>query len=119
MIIDFNKLLYDKVQAEYDAFIEALTRLTPKEVIEKAYEKVIKENMLIEIQQCSLDEMSARALYLKSFPLDFLYREWLDTDVSIMELLRDSISDTADNAAKELDEEHHTVSTPGCNGISI
>lgn len=35
---DYNALLYEKVQAEYDAFIEELKTKPVDEVIEKAYD---------------------------------------------------------------------------------
>ena len=51
MAVDYNELLYEKVQAEYDAFIEELKRMTPEQVIDRAYEKVTKENMVMVIQE--------------------------------------------------------------------
>ena len=43
MAVDYNELLYEKVQAEYDAFVEELKRMTPEQVIDRAYEKVTKK----------------------------------------------------------------------------
>ena len=37
MAVDYNELLYEKVQGEYDAFIEELKRMTPEQVNESAY----------------------------------------------------------------------------------
>lgn len=102
MPTDYNELLYEKVQAEYDDFIEELKRMTPEQVIEKAYEKVIKEDLVTEIQHESLEQTEAKALYREKYPLDRLYQEWLDTDVSYMDLLKDSIDDTAKKAVKEM-----------------
>lgn len=110
---DYNKLLYEKVRVEYERFIEALKKMTPEQVIEKAYEKAIKEDMVTEIQQCNLTQEEANALYLEKYPLDLMYQEWLDTDVSFMGLLRDSIDDTAKKAVSELRKEHRTVTKPG------
>ena len=104
MPIDYVELLYEKVQAEYDAFIEELKRMTPEQVIEKAYQKVIKEDLVTEIQHGSLGQTEAKALYREKYPLDRLYQEWLDTDVSYMDLLKDSIDDTAKKAVKEMKE---------------
>lgn len=98
---DYNELLYEKVQAEYDAFIEELKQMTPEQVIDKAYEKTIKEDLVTEIQHRSLEQSEAKALYREKYPLDRMYREWLDTDVSYMDLLKDSIDDTAKKAVKE------------------
>ena len=95
MAVDYNELLYEKVQAEYDAFIEELKRMTPEQVIDRAYEKVTKENMVMVIQENNLEPSEAKALCREKYPLDRMYQEWLDTDVSEMQMLKDSIDDTA------------------------
>ena len=104
MAVDYNELLYEKVQAEYDAFIEELKRMTPEQVIDKAYQKVIKENMVMAIQDMELTPSEAKALCREKYPLDRMYQEWLDTDVSGMQMLKDSIDDTAKQAVKEMKE---------------
>lgn len=104
MAVDYNVLLYEKVQAEYDAFIEELKRMTPEQVIDRAYEKVTKENMVMVIQENNLELSEAKALCREKYPLDRMYQEWLDTDVSEMQMLKDSIDDTAKKAVKEMKE---------------
>ncbi len=104
MAVDYNELLYEKVQVEYDAFIEELKRMTPEQIIEKSYEKVTKENMVTIIQEENLTPAEAKALCREKYPLDRMYQEWLDTDVSEMQMLKDSIDDTAKKAVKEMKE---------------
>jgi hypothetical protein len=85
--------LYAKLSAEYDAFIEGLKDKPPKDIIESSYEKVFKEDILMCFEYD--DDMSDKeiaALLALEFPLDELYRNWLDTDVSHMDDLRDTIS---------------------------
>lgn len=104
MTVDYNELLYEKVQTEYDAFIEELKRMTPEQVIDRAYEKVTKENMVTIIREENLTPAEAKALNREKYPLDRMYQEWLDTDVSEMQMLKDSIDDTAKKAVKEMKE---------------
>ena len=104
MAVDYNVLLYEKVQAEYDAFIEELKQMTPEQVIDRAYEKVTKEKMVMVIQENNLEPYEAKALCREKYPLDRMYQEWLDTDVSYMDLLKDSIDDTAKKAVKATKE---------------
>ena len=99
---NYNELLYEKVQAEYDAFIKELKRMTPEQVIDRAYEKVTKENMVTIIREENLTPAEAKALNREKYPLDRMYQEWLDTDVSEMQMLKDSIDDTAKKAVKEM-----------------
>lgn len=103
-MVDYNELLYKKVQAEYDTFIEEIKKQPSENVIERAYEIVTKQNMVVIIQESNLTPVEAKSLYREKYPLDRMYREWLDTDVSEMQMLKDSIDDTAKTAVKELKE---------------
>lgn len=102
MAVDYNELLYEKLQAEYNAYIESLKQMTPEQVIENAYQKVFKEDLIIAFESVNLEPLEAKALYLEKYPLDKLYQDWLDSDASYMDMLRDCVSDTAKDLAKEL-----------------
>ena len=92
---DYKNLLIQKVQSEYDEFIESLKKLPSEKVIDFSYEKVIKEDLVTSIESTNLDEIQAKSLYRLKYPLDYCYREWLDNDLSHMEMLEDTINDAA------------------------
>lgn len=98
---DYNALLYEKVQAEYDAFIEELKAEPAENAIKKAYEKVFKEEMVGICEFADFDRKEAKAMYLEKYPLDRMYRDWLKSDVSYMDMLRDSVDDSLKTAAAE------------------
>ena len=100
--MDYNDLLYEKMKREYDAFISELKFLPLEEIIEKSYEKVMKENILYACEDEELLQPQAKALYHLRNPLDDLYQEWLKTEDSMMEDLRYSIRYRADSAVKEV-----------------
>lgn len=54
-------LLYDRAKAEFDTRMEEIAALPPKEILEHAYEKVIKEEFLGELEQ-GLDEWETDTL---------------------------------------------------------
>ena len=83
--------LYDKLQKEYDSFIEEIKGLPPDEIIEKSYEKVYKEELLSLFYDDKRDDEEAQALLDLEYPLEELYQEWMDTDASISETLEDVI----------------------------
>lgn len=101
METDYNALLYEKVQAEYDAFIEELKAKPAEEAIEKAYEKVMKEEMVGICEFANFEQKEAKALYLEKHPLDRMYQDWLKSDVSYMDMLRDSVDDSVKSAAAQ------------------
>ena len=92
---DYKNLLIQKVQSEYDEFIESLKKLPSEKVINFSYEKVIKEDLVTSIESTNLDEIQAKSLYRLKYPLDYCYREWLDNDLNHMEMLEDTINDAA------------------------
>ena len=94
-MFDYDLLLCEKVQKEYDAFITTLENMKPKEIIEHSYEKVMKEDIVMLCEVETLEQEKAKALYLLDCPLDAIYRYWLDIDVSYMDRLWDAIEEKA------------------------
>ena len=90
-----------ELKKEYDDLIAELKELPSEQVIERAYEKVIKENILCILEDSQRDQKEAKALYLEKYPLDRAYQDWLKSDVSETAMLRDSIDDTAKDVVKE------------------
>lgn len=88
--------LYEKMSAEYDDFLEELKTKPPGKIIESAYEKVFKEDILMTFGSDEFSDEQIDALLALEEPLDSLYRDWLDTDASYMDTLRDSIDSAAD-----------------------
>ncbi|MBS5116237.1 MAG: DUF3848 domain-containing protein [Erysipelotrichaceae bacterium] len=85
--MNINKLkekLDIKIQQEYDKFIEKLMKLSPKEIIERSYEKIFKEEIISMIQGKELSKSEIIALLKVDYPLDALYQEWLKIDLTII-----------------------------------
>ena len=101
---DYNQLLYDKMQAEYDQFISDLSTKSPNEIIDHSYEKVFKEEILIIWESSNRTSEEAKALYQQKRPLDFLYQEWLHNEYSYMDMVRDTVDDGAKSAVKQMKE---------------
>jgi hypothetical protein len=101
--------LYTKLSAEYDAFVEGLKDKPPKDIIESSYEKVFKEDILMCFEyDDNMSDKEIAALLALEFPLDELYRNWLDTDVSHTDDLRDTISGFV---VREIERTNPTVLT--------
>lgn len=73
-------------------------------IINSSYEIVIKED-IISLFDCNnnllTDEQCAALLKFKD-PLNVLYDAWMENDYSHMDMLRDTITDRADEAVKEM-----------------
>ena len=99
---DYNRLLYEKSVSEYTDFITELKSMTSDEIIEHSYEKVIKEDLVTLLENNDIVQDKAKSLYLKKYPLDYIYQEWLDKDCSHMEMLEDIIDYSSRKAYCEL-----------------
>ena len=103
---DLRDLLYQKASKEQDAFVEHLKTLTPEQIIDRSYEKAMRDDILMifenDYMSEHLSEKQVKELLKLDCPLAACYAEWLDTDVSHMDMLRDTI----DGYAKRLVEEN-------------
>lgn len=104
MPVDYNALLAEKLNKEFLDLQAELEEMLPQEIIAHSYEIVIKDDIIRCCEYGNLPQEQAKALYRLKNPLDDLYREWLDTDVSYMDMLRDVIDTRAVSAVKEMRE---------------
>lgn len=102
---DLRDLLYQKASKEQDAFIENLKTLSPQKIIDKSYEKVMRDDILMTFEDDYLSDKQVAELIKLDYPLSACYEEWMDTDYSHMEMLRDTIDDYAKRLVKEHEAE--------------
>ncbi len=84
-------LLWEKAAKEQSAFIEYLKRLPPEQIIDKAYEKTMRDDILMTFEDDYLSDKQIAELIKLEYPLAYCYDEWLKADCSHMEMLRDTI----------------------------
>ncbi len=106
---EINAKLYEKLEGEYNKFIDELKALPPDEMVEKCYEKVMKEDLLLLFNDDDLPYKEAKALYSLEKPLDSLYSTWLNSDDSYLDMLRDSTDTCIQNAVKFMESKNKNV----------
>ena len=94
-------LLYNRAKAEFDARMEEIAALPPKEILGCAYEKVIKEEFLCQMED-ELPEDTVNVLLTYPQPLAVLFSEWMDNDYSFLDCIVDTMQDTVQRREKEL-----------------
>lgn len=98
--------ILEKAKAEQIEYIEKLKQLTPVEILECAYEYVIKEELLIFLEHETFEnEEDLAALSKMEYPLSTIYLEWLGHDISFMDALRQSIHITAKSNQYKINED--------------
>ena len=106
MVTDYKELLCEKLQKEYDGFVDNLKQQTPEDIIKNAYRIIFMKDIITACDDDRLSQKEAKALYLFKYPLEELYQEWLSNDYSYMDMLRDTVKDRAATAVKDLNEKH-------------
>lgn len=95
--------LYEKLSMEYDSFIKRVKQLTPVEIIDRSYEKVMKEEFVSMFypENTDYDISDIKVLNKSDNPLEELYQGWMDYDGGIHNSLEGSIEDTIETLKKE------------------
>ena len=99
---DLMSQLYEKCAAEQAEYVARLESLAPKKIIDSAYEKVMRDDILMIFEEAdNFTVQQTRALLKLQYPLAECYHKWLKNDCSHMEMLRDTISDFSKMLVKE------------------
>ena len=102
---DTFEALWEKAAKEQSDYIEHLKTLPPEQIIDRAYEKVMRDDILITFEDDSLSDKQVEALAKLDYPLSVCYDEWQKTDVTYMDRLRDVVDDVANDLIKQNEAE--------------
>lgn len=91
-----NKLLYDRMIAEQNGFKSFLMKLSPKEILDHAYQYSVREDILTCVVGSELSESEICALISSRTPLADIYNRAEKNEVNIMDGLRDCITQIGD-----------------------
>lgn len=98
---DLQELLAEKVKAEFNAWVENISRKCVDQaddfLAEYAYEYVYKQDIVDSIVCLHFSDEDAQKLLSYKHLLDFLYNEWMYCDDTAIDALEDSILDTVKN----------------------
>lgn len=88
-----NRRLNDKVQQELSDFRKEMLNKSPQEIFNAAYQIFIKNDIAECIINTDYSPQAVRALLKSPDLLQEIYEEWIETDYSHMENLRQTITD--------------------------
>ena len=77
---ELKKKFNEKIDKEFNDFISELRRCSSQVIIERAYEKVSKEEMIYKIKDKDYTITELKALLKKDNILEECYDEWLKAD---------------------------------------
>lgn len=100
MDTDYNKLLYEKMQAENETFKDWLLSQEPSEILNHAYEYTMYQDMMLCMEDMELSPKQAKAMYQSPSPLRDTLSDFDKRETDHMENLRDSLEATANKCVR-------------------
>lgn len=86
--------------AEQQEFVESLKNSTPEIVIQNAYELVIREDILLSLEENNLGAKQCKALLREKHPLNKLFLAWEKHEGDHMDEIRCCIENKANELIK-------------------
>lgn len=96
-----NEQLYDKMMAELTHFRSELLAKSPEEILKGAEEYAARSDIVMAMEELELDEKRAAALLKSATPLADVYKKFSDLNVEHMDVIRNSIENTANEVLRE------------------
>ena len=87
MSVSNYDLLQAKVDAELARYTEELMSHGPQEVVDNAYELVIKSELAVRLESTFLSKQQIRALLDQENPLAYIYERWENDHAAIGDML--------------------------------
>lgn len=94
---EINTELYQKMFASQEKFTDYLLSLSPQEVLDRAYEYICREDILLSLECRDLPSKEAKALLSLSDPLADIFRDFEKLETNHMS----DIFDTMESRAKK------------------
>lgn len=91
-----NTALYNKMYAEQEQFKSMLRSSTPEVVMQHSYELVIREDILLSIEENDLTPKQCKALLKQKKPLSELFLAWEKSESNHMMEILTCIEDKTD-----------------------
>ena len=96
-----NTELYERMFKEQEQFRSELLGKSPQEVLDHAYEYVMREDLLLSLEYNNLSEKQCRALLKSKTPLADLFEKWEKHEGGHMSEVWDVVESHANEIIRE------------------
>ena len=93
--------LYEKMAAEQDKYRDWLKGQPAAEVLNHAYEYVMREDILLSLEYSDLSDGQAKALLKSPAPLVDVFKDWERRETGHMEDIRETMESRANKIIRE------------------
>jgi len=96
---ELNTALYQKMEREQDKYRKWLVQCPPEEILSHAYEYVVREDILMSMEELNLPDDQAMALLKQRGPLDDVFKDFSKLETDYMETVLGAIESCAERKA--------------------
>ena len=96
---ELNLELYRRLLSEQDSFRDELLSLPPEQILSRAYEYVVREDIVMSLEE-DVSGRQARALLKSEHPLQDIFLRWENSESSHMEEIRSVIECEANSVIR-------------------
>ena len=98
---ELNTELYQKMYEEQERFKEVLRNVSSQEVMLNAYELVIREDILLYMEEHDLSDAQVKALLISEHPLSDIFEKWENHEGQHMHEIGETIESLANELIRE------------------
>ena len=98
---EWNTKLYEKMFAEQEKFREWLLQQTPEEVLNHAYEYVVREDIVLSLEYNDLSEKQCKALLKSPCPLADVFKDYQKRETDHMANIFDTVECRANDMIRK------------------
>ena len=101
-IEEMSQKLYDKMAAEQESYRQDLLKLPPEQILDKAYEYAMREDILQLMDDPELlSAQRCKALLKSKTPVADVYRHYDKLDCTFLETMRSAFENCADEIIQQ------------------
>ena len=109
---NLKRQLLDKAMNEQAEYIENLKTLPPEKILERAYEKVMRDDIVTTIEYATLTENQLKELLKFKAPVSACFDEWQKKDDTYMDRLMDMVEEFSEKLVKKEAEKNKKRQEP-------
>ena len=92
---------YEKMLEEQKRFTEDLLSLPPREILDKAFEYTVREDIVLAMEDANLSSKQCKALMKSETPLADVFSRFQDRETSYMDTVRNTLESQANEIMRE------------------
>ncbi|WDV44079.1 DUF3848 domain-containing protein [Clostridiaceae bacterium M8S5] len=100
--MELKERVCEKMKEELETRLQEISQLHPEGIIDRAYEITVKQELVMIIENEEIDKRTFEVLDKLECPLSSIYTEWLENDCSMLDDLKSTITETAEQMEDQL-----------------